>query len=93
MGLERDSSSLYKTSGLPVQGSSFEGRSFQTQVTSVAAVLTCSVCFYISGYHNILVRLQRRDSSVPYTKIICFGTAARGHVKCSKYPAYFRESL
>ena len=78
---------------LPVQRSRFEGRSFQTQVTGVAAAVTCSVCFYISGYHNILVRSQKRDSSVPYTKTICFGTAARGHVKCSKYPASFYQSV
>jgi hypothetical protein len=77
---------LFKTSGLQVQRSRFEGRSFQKQVTSAAAALTCSVCFYIlvSGYHNILIRSQKRDFSVPYTKTICYGTAARGHVNCSK---------
>ena len=77
---------LFKTSGLPVQRSRFEGHSFQRQVASVAAALTCSVCFYIlvSGYHNILIRSQEGDSSVPYTKTICCGAAAREHVNCSK---------
>lgn len=84
MDLERDFWGLYRTSGLPVQRSRFEGRSFQTQVTSVGAALTCSVCFYISGCHNILIRSQKRDSSVPYIKTICCGTAARGHVNCNK---------
>ena len=85
MDLERDCWGLYKTSGLPVQRSRFEGRSLQIQVTSVAAAaLTCSVHVYILGCHNILIRLQKRDSSVPYTKTICCWTAARGHVNCSK---------
>lgn len=84
MDLERGCWGLYKTSGLPVQRSRFEGRSFQIQVTSVAAALTCSVCFYISGYQNILIRSQKCDSSVPYTKTICCETAARGRVNCSK---------
>jgi hypothetical protein len=67
-----------------MQRSRFEVRSFQIQVTSVVAAVTCSVCFYISGYHNIVTHSLKRDSWVPYTKTFSSETAAGGHVICSK---------
>jgi hypothetical protein len=52
---------LVTTLDLRVQRSRFEVRSFQIRVISVVAAVTRSVCFYTSGYHNILTRSHKHD--------------------------------